>query len=178
MHEEDMQPQAPLPKQRKYRLFMPILLMLLVAGLGGYYVWSMRPYTAASVGGDGIDQAALDGLNQIRKITKKRWRVTSGYRNPTHNSRVGGASASQHTKGLAFDVVVPIHKREKFYQAAKSSGFTAFGWGNTIVHIDMGPQRWWTYDDRGKALSVGQKEKYLHKAPNGFLTDYGLEINP
>jgi len=132
------------------------------------------PYTTADVGGDKISPKALDGLNDIRKRMKKRYRITSGYRSPKHNATVGGVSNSQHTKGQAFDVWVPHSEREEFYEAAKAAGFSAYGWGNNTVHIDMGTRRWWTYDNAGNHLSGESKWKHLHKAPDNFKRDFRL----
>jgi hypothetical protein len=64
--------------------------------------------------------------------------------------------------------------RDEFYQCAKKSLFTGFGWGNSTVHIDMGSSRWWTYNDAGNHVSGKEKYKYLHKAPNSFKKDFGL----
>lgn len=168
---------AQKPSKKKLYFSLIILLLAFVLLGVGYHFWSIRPYNIKDVGGEGVDLKALEALNNIRKDTGRRWKITSGYRSEQHNQRVGGASSSLHIKGLAFDVAVPMKYRQHFYIAAKNYGFTGFGWGNNIVHIDMGPKRWWTYDNKGKALSAGEKEKYLHKAPQGFLSDYGLEIN-
>jgi hypothetical protein len=136
-------------------------------------LWKI-PYTMAEVGGNNISPKALQGLNDIRRKTKKRYRITSGFRNKSHNKRVGGVSNSQHTNGLAFDVWVPHSHREEFYAASKTSGFSAFGWGNNSVHIDMGKKRWWTYNDQGKNLSGSDRLKHLHKAPANFKKDFRL----
>ncbi len=165
------------PPRKKYHIRLIALMVAFVALGNSYYFWSIRPYKIHHVGGQGVDLKALEALNNIRKTTNKRWKINSGYRSKEYNRKVGGASSSLHVHGLAFDVVVPMKHRQRFYAAAKMHGFTGFGWGNNIVHIDMGPKRWWTYDDKGKALSAGEKEKYLHKAPQGFLDDYGLKIN-
>ncbi len=171
----DQYEQESSPKRLSSKLIALVVVLVLLGT--GYHFWSIRPYNINNVGGQSVDLKALQALNNIRKDTKKRWKINSGYRPAEYNRKVGGASSSLHIKGIAFDVVVPMKHRERFYRAAKAHGFTGFGWGNSIVHIDMGPKRWWTYDDKGKALSAGKKEKYLHKAPQGFLDDYGLQIN-
>lgn len=136
---------------------------------------ALFPYSYKELGGDGLQEQAYKGMNQIRMTTNRRWQVVSGYRAPQKNKNVGGATNSQHVQGLAFDVRVPMHRRAQFYNAAKNAGFTAYGWGNNTVHIDMGPKRWWTYDNTGKAVSGGQKAQFLYKAPDNFKADFGLE---
>ncbi len=159
---------------RKYKRSL-IYLVFSAALLASFpFTQAFIPYYAFELGGQGLEPQALKGLNDIRKKTKKRWVIYSGYRAPEHNQKVGGASQSQHVKGVAFDVKVPHDRRAKFYEAAKDAGFTAFGWGNNTVHIDMGPARWWTYDERGRAASGQKKYQYLHKAPENFRQDLGL----
>ena len=117
---------------------------------------------------------ALKALNGIRKDCKARYLILSGYRSPKRNQQAGGVSNSQHLKGLAFDVVVPQSNRAAFYSCAKQQGFTAFGWGNRTVHIDMGARRWWTYDENSQPVSGKAKHKYLFKAPSNFKKDFRL----
>lgn len=136
-------------------------------------LWKI-PYSHEDVGGRSIQAKALKGLNAIREETKRRYLITSGYRSNKHNKKVGGVSNSQHTKGLAFDVWVPHSHRADFYQAAKNAGFSAYGWGNNTVHIDMGKKRWWTYDEEGHNLSGKARLKHLHKAPENFKKDFKL----
>ena len=125
--------------------------------------------------GDKFNPKTLDALNEIRETTKKRYRIISAYRSPKHNKKVGGVSKSQHTKGVAVDLWVPHSHRADLYSAAKSAGFSAFGWGNNSVHIDQGRKRWWTYDDSGNDMSGDKRMKYLHKAPDNFKKDWGLK---
>lgn len=136
---------------------------------------ALFPYTYKELGGEGLQVQAYIGINQIRVVTDRRWQVVSGYRSPQKNQNVGGASASQHVQGLAFDVRVPMHRRTQFYAAAQKAGFTAYGWGNSTVHIDMGPKRWWTYDNKGKAVSGSKKLQFIYKAPENFKDDFGIE---
>lgn len=47
--------------------------------------------------------ALLESLNLLRKEYGKPMRVTSGYRTPERNARVGGAKGSLHMQALACD---------------------------------------------------------------------------
>ncbi len=54
-----------------------------------------------------IDMRLVSALEELRALVKKPLVVTSAYRCPEHNARVGGAQASEHVRGLAADVLVP-----------------------------------------------------------------------
>jgi len=136
-------------------------------------IWKI-PYSKEECGGIGFKSDALEGLNFIRKKVKKRYYVFSGFRNEERNKKAGGVSNSQHLKGNAIDLWVPINEREAFYKAAKEAGFKGFGWGSRSVHIDMGKRRWWTYDDKGRHVNGKNRYKYLFKAPKVFKEDFKL----
>ncbi|THB70844.1 MAG: peptidase M15, partial [Desulfovibrio sp.] len=42
-------------------------------------------------------------LDKARTFTATPFTITSGYRSPAHNRKVGGVPGSAHTKGLAAD---------------------------------------------------------------------------
>lgn len=64
--------------------------------------------------GVGIKPDILENLRKLaqelekvrEKLGGKAIYITSGYRDPEHNKRVGGAKNSYHTKGMAADIVV------------------------------------------------------------------------
>lgn len=120
------------------------------------------------------DTKAVQAIQTLRKTCATRYLIISAYRSPKKNKKVQGKSNSQHLRGRAFDVVVPFSLRESFYTCAKKSGFKGFGWGSTTVHVDLGPKRWWTYDNKGNAMSGAAKKKFIHKAPKNFRKEYGL----
>jgi hypothetical protein len=49
----------------------------------------------------------LSSINKFRNIYGKGMVVTSGYRTPEHNKKIGGASRSNHCKILAVDIFDP-----------------------------------------------------------------------
>jgi hypothetical protein len=47
------------------------------------------------------------GLDQVRRLLGHPLEISSGYRSPALNAAVGGAPASQHTRGEAVDFCCP-----------------------------------------------------------------------
>lgn len=73
--------------------------------------------------------------------------VTSWYRSPQENQRVGGAARSQHLLGLAIDVL-PDRGGAAFAQAAQAQGMTILNEGDHF-HIQafpagVLPETFWT----------------------------------
>tara|TARA_R110000822_G_scaffold184415_7_gene323769 strand:+ start:6976 stop:7605 length:630 start_codon:yes stop_codon:yes gene_type:complete len=108
---------------------------------------SFSPREIASKG-DGeivIDDTALDKLQELRTRLGKPLLLTSAYRSPAHNRRVGGAKNSRHMQGDAFDVRMENHDPHEFEAAARAVGFTGFGYypKSGFMHVDTGPARNW-----------------------------------
>lgn len=88
-----------------------------------------------------IDEQLVTYLQKIRDHFGKSITITSGYRCATHNSRVGGASGSRHTKGQAVDFVVSDTRPAEVAKYAESIGVLGIGLYETssdghFVHID------------------------------------------
>ena len=92
---------------------------------------------------DGSDYIPIDidlvyKLEEIRKHFGQPITITSAYRTPEYNRRIGGASNSYHTKGRAFDIVVKGVK--PFDVAHFAQGLYICGIGcyydDGFVHID------------------------------------------
>jgi uncharacterized protein YcbK (DUF882 family) len=74
-----------------------------------------------------LNAAALDALQALRDRVGKPLIIRSAYRSPEHNRAVGGAKASKHMQGIAFDVAMANHDPEAFEAAARAIGFRGFG---------------------------------------------------
>lgn len=88
-----------------------------------------------------IDDQLVVYLQKIRDHFGKSITITSGYRCPIHNSRVGGATGSRHSKGQAADIVVSGVKPAEVAKYAESIGVKGIGLYETnadghFVHID------------------------------------------
>ena len=92
-----------------------------------------------------INEQALDCLQELRVALGKPMIINSAYRSPEHNRAVGGAKASKHLDGTAFDVSMANHDPENFIAAARRAGFRGIGTypRSNFVHIDLGPARTW-----------------------------------
>jgi len=95
---------------------------------------------------DYIQDGIVQRLQVVRDILKSPILVLSGVRCAKHNSEVGGAPESYHTKGMAVDWVIENSSTLKW--AAEtilhnwSGGFHYYPEKN-FVHCDLGPRRRW-----------------------------------
>lgn len=98
--------------------------------------------------GDGsikVSPELVHRLQQLRDYLGVPIRVISGYRDPAHNKRVGGAPSSRHMSGEAADIVADGVSLAELAEAAKKF-FGDGGIGSSYsshVHVDVGPARTW-----------------------------------
>ena len=69
--------------------------------------------------------------------------INSGYRTPSWNSKVNGASNSYHCKGMAADIVVKGHSSEEIAKYAdsimKQGGIIKY---TNFVHVDVREEKY------------------------------------
>jgi len=113
-------------------------------------LWRWPNFSPAEIACRGTGQIrlhpeALDKLQALRDALGKPLIVRSAYRSPKHNRAVGGAPASKHMDGTAFDVAMANHDPAAFEAAARAVGFLGFGFypRSGFIHIDLGPARQW-----------------------------------
>lgn len=95
----------------------------------------------------------VDFLNQLTEARKKAmigFQITSGYRSPAHNAKVGGVRQSSHCLGYAADIYAPT-SRQKYIivQSLLEVGFHRIGISKNFIHVDSDPNKAdsviWTY---------------------------------
>ena len=113
-------------------------------------IWRWKNFSPAEIACRGTGQLklvpeALDKLQALRDRLGKPLIVRSAYRSPEHNRAVGGAKASKHMDGMAFDIAMVNHDPVAFEVAAREVGFLGFGYypRSGFMHIDLGPARSW-----------------------------------
>ena len=85
-----------------------------------------------------IDPELMESLFAARVIAGIPFVVTSGYRCPAHNARVGGVNDSAHTLGQAADIrAVSMVARMKILDAMLRAGFPRVGIAREFLHCDV-----------------------------------------
>lgn len=115
---------------------------------------------------DGSDEVLystelMSMLEKLRAYGGFTVHINSGYRSPSYNRKIGGASKSQHTLGTAADIVVK--KNEKTVSAKKicclcqDLGFKGVAYiSESAVHVDMRSSGLYRGDERkGYSGNVG-----------------------
>lgn len=88
-----------------------------------------------------VDELLVEYLQKIRDYFGTEVEITSAYRCPAYNGRVGGATGSRHTKGQAADIVVRGVAPRRVaayaeYIGVKGVGLYETGKDGYFVHID------------------------------------------
>lgn len=86
-----------------------------------------------------VDPELIDVLEDIRTHFNKPVNVTSGYRTPEYNTKIGGVKNSQHTKGKAADIKVSGIPAKEVQKYLKHKYPNKYGIGSysTFTHIDV-----------------------------------------
>ncbi len=97
-----------------------------------------------------MDVSFLNKLSKARELAAIGFKITSGYRSPAHNEKVGGVPSSSHTIGRAVDIYAPT-SRQKYIiiNALLQVGFNRIGVAKNFIHVDDDPNKSedviWTY---------------------------------
>ncbi|MEM9764634.1 MAG: D-Ala-D-Ala carboxypeptidase family metallohydrolase [Pseudomonadota bacterium] len=113
--------------------------------------WSstyLQPTEFASKGNGAVkvQRRMVIALDRVRSALGRPIYNLSGYRDPIHNARVGGARRSRHLVGDAVDIDLRPYDTWTRYVLAWhliDNGFTSFGtYGDRphMLHADMGPR--------------------------------------
>lgn len=85
----------------------------------------------------GVQQFALDKLQEIRDSVGRPLTVTSSYRCSNHPVEKRKSKPGTHNQGIAFDIQVSNgSERHELVSKGLSHGATGIGVANTFVHLD------------------------------------------
>lgn len=120
--------------------------------------WPCKYFTPAEIAcrGTGMvmltpaSRDALMRLDRLREAMGHPLLVNSAYRSPEHNRAVGGAKASKHMLGIAFDINMTNVDPHRFESEAKKAGFNGIGLyppqkpsgARNFIHIDTRANAW------------------------------------
>src|SRR5438067_4601158 len=130
-----------------------------------------------------IDVGVLDFLASVMDaVGATRATVLSAYRTPETNARLarthfGVAENSQHIYGRALDIRLDTHN-EGAVQAARTLQRGGVGWypHSGFFHIDTGPVRNWTLDEKGlDYLLLDRRHELVAGARRNRLVLPGME---
>jgi uncharacterized Zn-binding protein involved in type VI secretion len=93
-----------------------------------------------------IEPALKNILIEVAKEWGRTLDITSAYRSPEYNKKVGGAKGSMHQQGKATDIIMSSYSktdRARFIDICVQKGIKGVGLYNTFTHIDIGGKRAW-----------------------------------
>lgn len=108
-----------------------------------------------------INPKLVEYVQKIRDHFGKSITVTSGYRCPVHNKRIGGATGSRHSKGDAADIVVSGVAPREVAKYAESIGIKGIGLYETnadghFTHVDTRDVKsFWYGQNEAKRTTFG-----------------------
>jgi len=89
-----------------------------------------------------VDSRLLEKLQLLRDKLNSPINITSSYRTPECNKRVGGSTDSYHMKGMAADINSRGYTPSQIAKAAEEVGFTGIGTYSNFVHVDVRPNKY------------------------------------
>jgi len=94
-----------------------------------------------------MDSAFLQMLDDARGIAGIPFRITSGFRTPSHNAYVGGvqpslkSKGSSHLFGYAADIACNNSADREVILNSLITGFRRIGIAKTFIHCDNDPDK-------------------------------------
>lgn len=128
-----------------------------------------------------INPQLVEYVQKIRDHFGKSITVTSGYRCPVHNKRIGGATGSRHSKGDAADIVVQGVAPREVAKYAESIGIKGIGLYETsadghFTHVDTRDKKSFWYGQNEAPRTTFGGGSSVTPTPTPSIKDEVLSI--
>ena len=102
--------------------------------------FSARELASPDTGEHRMNEQFMERLEAMRVELGFQLLVTSAYRSPEHNAKVGGKPGSAHQIGRAVDISIGYERAFRLVAAAIAHGFTGIGVSqkgrSRFIHLD------------------------------------------
>ena len=110
--------------------------------------FKIEEFDCQETGNNRMEKDFLRLLDGLRDNCGFPFKITSGYRDPTHSIEAAKAIPGRHAQGIAADIqILDSKSRYKIIKEAMKLGFTGIGVADTFVHLDTRgtPPVMWKY---------------------------------
>ena len=100
--------------------------------------FKLSEFDCQHTGKNEMDPRFVQRLDILRTKCAFPFKITSGYRDPSHPEEAKKAKPGTHAQGIAADIKITNGAdRFKLVQQALLLGFTGIGVAKTFVHVDL-----------------------------------------
>lgn len=127
-----------------------------------------------------IDTDLVDKLEYLRLFLETPIQVTSGYRTPAYNKKVGGVAKSHHLQGTAADVKCE-YGAKLLARTGELLGFKGIGYyiGQNFTHLDTRQTKSYWYQERSGCSNCKVTDFFTKseiKWIQNYLTNYSKTV--
>ena len=103
-----------------------------------YKYFSIEEFNCQQTGENEMVEEFIHRLDELREACGFPFKITSGYRSPSHSIEARKAKPGTHAQGIACDIAVSGGaQRHTIIKEAMRLGFTGIGVAKTFVHVDI-----------------------------------------
>ncbi len=103
-----------------------------------YKYFSIEEFDCQQTGENEMVDEFIHKLDELREACGFPFKITSGYRSPSHSIEARKAKPGTHAQGIACDIYVSGGaQRHTIIKEAMRLGFTGIGVAKTFVHVDI-----------------------------------------
>jgi uncharacterized protein YcbK (DUF882 family) len=110
--------------------------------------FELEEFACQETGENSISPSFVSALDELREACGFPFKITSGYRSPSHSIEARKPSPGTHARGIAADIAINGGaQRRVIVENAIRLGFNGIGVAKTFVHVDKRetPPVMWAY---------------------------------